>query len=66
MMNDVTTTPLTDESPMPLGKHKGTPMEDVPAEYLIWYKEEARRPNPQIIEYINDNWDALKKEVEKQ
>lgn len=30
-------TSLTDLSPMPFGKHKGMPMQDVPAEYLHWW-----------------------------
>jgi len=27
---------LTDLSPMPFGKFKGAPMQDVPADYLHW------------------------------
>ena len=54
---------LTDTSPMPLGKYKGVPMQEVPAEYLIWYRENAKSPNPQLMEYILDNWQVLKKEV---
>lgn len=27
---------LTDTDPMPFGKYKGTPMQDVPASYLHW------------------------------
>lgn len=26
----------TDETPMPFGKHKGTPLKDVPPSYLLW------------------------------
>lgn len=27
---------LTDTDPMPFGKHKGEPLQDVPASYLAW------------------------------
>lgn len=53
---------LTDKCPMPLGKHKGIPMEDVPASYLIWYRENAKSPDKRLMEYIIDNWDVLKRE----
>jgi uncharacterized protein (DUF3820 family) len=45
---------------MPLGKFKGIPMKDVPAEYLIWYRENAKNPNKPLMEYIVDNWSKLK------
>lgn len=28
--------PITNDSPMPFGPHKGTVMKDVPAEHLVW------------------------------
>lgn len=51
---------LTDNCLMPLGKFKGIPMKDVPAEYLIWYRENAKNPNKPLMEYIVDNWSKLK------
>ena len=33
--------PLTDSDLMPWGKHKGTPMSDVPAGYLAWLLEQS-------------------------
>ncbi|MDR2806275.1 MAG: DUF3820 family protein [Dysgonamonadaceae bacterium] len=49
---------LTDESPMPWGIHKGKPMIDVPASYLIGlYKED--KAHGDVLEYINDNWIAI-------
>lgn len=48
---------------MPFGKHKGTPMQDVPASYLFWLwtngKEAEKSP---VADYIRENLDALKKE----
>lgn len=40
---------------MPFGKHKGEPVEDVPAEYLHWFLENVERISP-----------ALQEEMEKQ
>jgi uncharacterized protein (DUF3820 family) len=56
-------TELTDDSLMPLGQHKGKRMQEVPAEYLIWYRENAKNPNKQVMEYIIDNWSVLLKEA---
>lgn len=53
---------LTDESKMPLGKYKGVVMADVPAEYLIWYRQNAKSPNKPLMDYIIDNWQAIQKE----
>ena len=35
-MIDATQAELHDTSPMPFGKHKGIPMQDVPVNYLHW------------------------------
>jgi hypothetical protein len=57
--------PLTDTDPMPFGKHKGTPMQDVPATYLHWLwtktggKDDKVSP---VADYTRRNLDALKKE----
>ncbi len=53
---------LTDFSIMPLGVHKGKTMQEVPADYLIWYRENSKSPNPQLMAYIIDNWYVLLKE----
>lgn len=44
-MNPKKHPPLTDDSPMPWGKHKGTPMKDVPDEYLIWVYKQVTEKN---------------------
>lgn len=31
--------PLTHDSPMPFGKHKGTPIKDLPPSYVAWALE---------------------------
>ena len=61
---------LTDESPMPFGKHKGEKMANVPASYLLWLYDEWTAPNPrfgfsskEVKEYIEDNLDVLKQEA---
>ena len=50
---------------MPFGKHKGVPMQDVPASYLhyLWQsglKNELR--TNKVAHYIHRNIEALKKE----
>lgn len=56
--------PLTDLSPMPFGKHKGTNMAEVPASYF-WYlwstgmKSDTKNP---VHVYIKENLSALKQE----
>lgn len=49
---------------MPFGKHKGEPMQDVPAPYLHWLwtngkREDVRCP---VAVYIRRNLSALRKE----
>lgn len=56
---------MSDLDPMPFGKHKGVPMQDVPASYLHWLwsngmKEDKVSP---VADYIRRNIPALKKEI---
>jgi len=56
---------LTDESPMPFGKHKGTKMANVPAKYLVWAKQKMYANNDEsraVLKYVWANWDAIEKE----
>lgn len=55
---------LTDNSPMPYGKHKDIPMVNVPAYYLLWLYDNNKCSNS-VREYIVASMDALKKEVKK-
>lgn len=63
---------FTDNHPMPFGKHKGTLMANVPAQYLIWLwmnsTEHDRRNgyNKGVLQYIEANLERLKKEVERE
>ena len=56
---------LTDNSPMPFGKYKGTAMENVPADYLIWLHDNGKC-NTEVKMYIVDNMDVLKKEIKNE
>jgi len=53
--------PLTDQSPMPFGAHVGKPMEEVPADYLLWVRDNVKR-YPEVLAYIEENITALMKE----
>lgn len=51
---------LTDDDPMPFGKHAGKPMREVPADYLDWFSGECQphKAGPMqlaVLNYINDN-----------
>lgn len=55
---------LEDTDPMPFGKHRNEPMQDVPANYLhyLWTngkKEDKRCP---VADYIRRNLSALQQE----
>lgn len=61
---------LHDTDPMPFGRHKGTPMQDVPASYFHWLWTNEKDPmrlktkvDP-VAAYIRDSLDVLKKEYE--
>lgn len=51
---------LDDQSPMPFGIHKGKKMEDVPAAYLLWLRDQDHEGR--VREYIESNLTALLKE----
>lgn len=52
---------LDDLDPMPFGKYRGTPMQDVPARYLHWlWTEGAKNEKSQVADYIRRNLNALK------
>jgi len=53
---------MTDESPMPFGKYKGEPLEDVPGSYLLWLHSQGLDEGP-LKDYIEENMDALDKET---
>lgn len=55
---------LQDIDPMPFGKHKGIPMQDVPASYFhyLWSNGLRLDRNSPVADYIRRNLTALKKE----
>lgn len=55
---------LSDTDLMPFGKHKGTPMQDVPASYLQWLRDEGCS-NLVVANYIHNSWDAIQLELFK-
>ena len=59
---------LTDDSPMPWGKHKGVKMANVPADYLLYiyrvtYNNQVRKDPVSV--YIHENLDVLKTEIKQ-
>lgn len=55
---------LTDLSPMPFGKFKGKPMQDVPAYFLhyLWATGMEKDNSSPVACYIRENLNALKQE----
>lgn len=56
---------LTDTDPMPFGKYKATPMQDVPVGYLHWLWHKATHQELKtstVLKYIEQNLSALKAE----
>jgi uncharacterized protein (DUF3820 family) len=53
---------LTDEDPMPFGKHKGQRMADVPASYFAWLKDQGCA-HPGVRGYIENSWSAILSEL---
>lgn len=57
--------PLEDESPMPFGKHGGTPMIDLPISYLVWILDECSPGNVKDWAKKNEKWIRAEKESGK-
>lgn len=57
-------TPLQDTDKMPFGKHKGVPMQDVPASYFhwLWTNGKSEDKSCSVAAYIRANLNALKQE----
>lgn len=56
----------TDQTLMTFGKHAGLPLEEVPADYLLFIYNQPWFKAPQYIplkNYIVDNMDVLEKEI---
>ena len=48
---------------MPWGMHKGTAMQDVSAEYLLFMYENGKLPED-VSDYITENLDTLRRQRE--
>lgn len=54
---------LTDLDPMPFGKHKGKPMQDVPASYLHYLWENGMKDeDAPVANYIRRSLHAVREE----
>jgi len=53
----------TDNTKMPFGIHRGKPLGDVPADYLLWIYDNMDLDR-RLKEYIDRMRDALEMEVE--
>lgn len=56
--------PLDDIDPMPFGKHKGEPMQDVPASYFhyLWTTGKQHDFKCPVADYIRRNINVFKQE----
>lgn len=59
-------TQLADTDPMPFGKYKGQPMEEVLASYLHWLWSQGldKDRTSSVADYIRRNLNILKEEYE--
>lgn len=56
---------MNDQTPMPFGTHKDTPLGQVPAGYLDWLiGQPGIRKYPDLERYIEDNLEAIHAEIE--
>ena len=46
--------PITDDSPMPFGKHAGTPMRLVPHDYLAWLFEQPDIRHKGVARWVEE------------
>lgn len=54
---------MNDNTVLDFGQYAGTKLANVPAEWLLWYYNDSDRFNTELVEYIEDNLDVLKKEM---
>lgn len=58
-MSSKSTTPMTGNSPMPFGKHKGKALANVPDSYLLWLYEENVAKGA-LLTYLTENIDVIR------
>jgi len=54
---------MNDNTVLDFGQYSGTKLANVPAEWLLWYYNDSDRLNTKLIDYIEDNLDVLRKEI---
>ena len=60
------TVTLTDESPFPFGKHRGVPMEKVPADYFFWLEQQEWFSEwPAVVEYFESRRSSLEQDMKE-
>lgn len=55
----------TDETEMPFGMHRGKALANVPDSYLKWLYESGKCYDRKLKDYIEDNADVLKIEINR-
>ena len=63
---------MEDTDLMPFGKYKGDEMQDVPANYLLWLKDDCNgktisdgSDTQKVLNYIEDNLNVLETEIKR-
>jgi hypothetical protein len=63
-MGRINKTPWTDKTIMPWGQYKGESMENVPADYLDWLRQQDWLPKwPGLDAYIKANKDVIDQQL---
>lgn len=57
--------PIDDNFIMPFGAYEGEKIGNIPAKYLLWIYGNLKHLRSDIKTYIDDNRDALEKELKK-
>lgn len=57
---------LTDDSIMPWGIHKGLKMYEVPDAYLLFLHSKKCFDDTSVMEYVEDNLEAIKSNVKNE
>lgn len=58
--------PYKDEDIMPFGKHRGTPIGEVPSSYLLWWYDQNPTNFPRLAAYIRLKKTQLEEEAENE
>lgn len=63
--NDEIAEPLNGDNVIAFGKHKGTKLDDVPAQYLLWCYEQDwfRRKYPEVHGYVESCLELLEEQA---